>query len=268
MSEYATARNNLVSRLLLTITERWPLLFPQIAAYVVGSASRENALSPRDLDLLFVDLAAPQPSHEANFRYLVECLQHGDPFAGAFDAADPTFHSAIAEAIAAATESVPSIRTGVSFAFGPARGELAIADNALHVHVSGPLTLGDLAPLAAILPFHGVAFRRYHRTLVGPPLTSLIPAVSPSLMDLIFWDELAIRRMRSSSNDAARRKAVSRMLTNRRDVLSYASQFARLMDHCEAALPSADAEDMEALVVELASSAASALESSLPHQPS
>jgi hypothetical protein len=251
MDDLSSVRQDFLVRLQSELAIKWPALWPGIAVYIIGSAAKPDAFAPKDLDLLFVNLSNEAPCHEKEFRTLVASLQHGDPFAGAFGTSDSAFRDAFHEIVRVVGAASPAFHVAVSFAFGPVRGEIAIPEDTLHVHVSGPLSRGDLASLATILPFHAVSFRQCNRTLAGPPLPTLIPDRMPSLDDLAFWDVLLVRRIFNAPSEKVRRKWLGRMIANRRNIPAYANGHSVLLDRCENLLATATAGQIDAMVQEL-----------------
>lgn len=236
-------------------TVRLPRDHSFLAAYVIGSGSCSLAHMPRDFDLLLVDVSTDEAKHETQLQQLIQSMSSGDPFEAAFDATNSSVRSTIESVIRESASAVPSIDVRISFAFGPARGEIDIPDNALHIHIAGPLTKGDLRSVESLLPFHACDFLRHHKKLVGPCLSTLLSDKAPTIYDLVYWDQLLFLRFKRAYDQTQRHKWFVRMLRNRMVVPEYMKMHSALVDRCIAAAGTSSPEELGFLLDDLISSA-------------
>lgn len=262
-SQLADIRHKLALRILSALTNKFSQLHPYIAIFLIGSSSHNLAQSPKDLDLLLVDIESAEPRNEAQLRRLLECMRFGDPFAGAFDATDVSLRNSFDQLIHSALDSQSSIQVDISFAFGPAKGEIAIPDTSLHIHVAGPLTKADLRTFDSLFPFHALDFLQNHKSLIGPPLCNLIRETRPSIYDLTFWDEILLRRFNNAPTDAVQRKWLTRIIQHRMVVPAYVAKHSPLLKHCSSAVDTSDSDGMRKMIQDLIISAKVIAESSL-----
>ena len=248
-------RANLIQRLLSELRIGLASRYEKLALYLIGSTVKNGFLACKDLDLLMVDLEASEPLNAGNLEHLVDCMRTGDPFAGSFDAASPDLRNWLAALLDSTSADFPDIAATASFAFGPAKGELNIPDGSLHVHFCGPLTRGDLRSLASIMPFHAADFLTNCHSVIGPPLATLLESPHPTVRDLLFWDELLLRRFVAAPSMAARRKWLKRMLLHRTILSAYDAKHSGIIAQYSAAVENATLQEMQTMISILADSA-------------
>lgn len=248
-------RADLIQRLLSELRIGLASQYQKLALYLIGSTVKNGFLACKDLDLLMVDLEVSEPLHAGDFEHLVDCMRTGDPFAGSFDAASLDLREWLSALLDSTSAHFPDIAATASFAFGPAKGELNVPDGSLHVHFCGPLTRGDLHSLASIMPFHAADFLTNCQSIIGPPLATLLDSPHPTIHDLLFWDELLLRRFDGASSMAARRKWLKRMLLHRTILSAYDAKHSVMTAQCSAAVDNATLQEMQTMVSILTDSA-------------
>lgn len=248
-------RHALALRTLESLCKELPISYPHVGMYLIGSATRETPF-PRDLDVLLIDVEASEARNQVKFRRLFDFMRQGNAVEGSFSATDSSFERWIDRVIyGVADEMACALQVTISFAFGPARGEIELATNTLHFHIAGPLTRGDLQVVSSLFPFHAIEFLLHHKALVGPPLGQFLKATSPSLQDLTSWDELLERRFNSAPDDVGRSKWLKQMLRNRLRVPSYVATYGALIESSSSIISECRTNAMSELLGRFVSSA-------------
>jgi hypothetical protein len=242
------ARNEIVRRVKGKLAVSLVQTHPALAAYVVGRSALRSVSSPKDLDILLVDISSANPTKTRELKTLAEAMATGNPFEAAFDGTDSHLRDILNHSIAEASVASPRIIVRISFAFGPTTNEIGIPSNGLHVHFAGPLTAADLRTIRNALPFHAADFAAHHRVIIGPPLRTILPASAPSLRELGSWDRLLLRRFHQANDLEGQRKWIRRMLRNRRLVPEYWRAHKKLITHLEHVVQTAMASDFESIV--------------------
>jgi hypothetical protein len=222
-------RNAAVAQITLAIRREFPLLHQSLAVYVIGGAAAAQRDAPKDFDLLLIRHRIRKSQNQQRLRRLVQAMASGDPFNAAFNSTSVQVRATIDRIAKHVCPKFSGLNITMSCAFGPARGEVRIPDSTLHIHVAGPITKGDLEILERVMPFHAASFLHQHRKLVGPPLATLLSGRQPTLRDLVYWDEILIRRVANAPTPAQANKWIKRMIANRAFVNPYKDTYRNLL---------------------------------------